>query len=100
MLLHFGADEFYCGVRTPEWEEHFGGHWWMNRRSPSGANLSSWEEVREVVRLAHEAKVPVHVCRPCAEARQLKAEDLIETAAFQEGDLLVSLAVDATVFTF
>jgi putative protease len=61
MLLHFGADELYCGVRTPEWEEHFGGHWWMNRRSPSGANLSSWEEVREVVRLAHEAKVPVHV---------------------------------------
>jgi len=61
MLLHFGADEFYCGVRTPEWEEHFGGHWWMNRRSPRGANLASWEEIREVVRLAQGAKVPVHV---------------------------------------
>ena len=61
MLLHFGADEFYCGVSTPEWEEHFGGQWWINRRSPRGANLVSWQEIREVVRLAHGSRVPVHV---------------------------------------
>ena len=61
MLLHFGADELYCGVATPEWEEHFGGHWWMNRRSPKGANLVSWEEMREVVEIARPAKTPVYV---------------------------------------
>ncbi|MEW6439384.1 MAG: U32 family peptidase [bacterium] len=61
MLLHHGADELYCGVRTPEWEEHFGGQWWMNRRSPRGANLASWQEIREVVQSAHSANVPVHV---------------------------------------
>ena len=49
MLLHFGADEIYCGVATPEWEDHFGGQWWMNRRSPKGANLVSWEEIREML---------------------------------------------------
>lgn len=58
------------------------------------------DEMGEYLDYLIQAKVPVHVCRPCAEARQLKKEELIETAAFQEGDLLVSLATDATVFTF
>jgi len=40
------------------------------------------------------------VCRPCAEVRRLKEEEFIETARLQEGDLLVSLAVGATVFTY
>ena len=61
MCLHFGADELYCGVSPPEWEEHFGGGWWINRRSPQGANLVSWPEIREVVRLAHQGGLPVHV---------------------------------------
>ena len=61
MLLHYGADELYCGVRTPEWEEHFGGHVWMNRRSPQGANLGSWENIQQVVNLAHSSRIPVHV---------------------------------------
>ncbi|UCF56809.1 MAG: U32 family peptidase, partial [Deltaproteobacteria bacterium] len=61
MLLHFGADELYCGISTPEWEEHFGGHWWINRRSPRGANLVSREGIQEVVGLAHQRDVPVHV---------------------------------------
>lgn len=61
MALHFGADELYCGVATPEWEEHFVGKWWMNRRDPSGANLTSWEEIKEVVRFAHAGGVPVRV---------------------------------------
>lgn len=61
MSVHFGADEIYCGVSPPEWEAHFGGGWWINRRSPQGANLVSWTEIREVVRLSHEARVPVYV---------------------------------------
>ncbi len=61
MLLECGADELYCGVITPEWEEHFGGTWWMNRRSPQGANLSSWEDIRSIVTQAHNENTPVHV---------------------------------------
>lgn len=61
MLLHFGADELYCGVTTPEWEEHFGGRWWMNRRAPSGGNLTSWEDVRGVTELAHAHKAPIYL---------------------------------------
>jgi putative protease len=61
MLLHFGADELYCGVATSEWEEHFGGRWWMNRRSPVGANLVSWEEIREVFDLTRPSKTPVYI---------------------------------------
>jgi putative protease len=61
MLLHFGADELYCGVTTPEWEDHFGGKWWMNRRAPSGANLPSWEDVRAVVEMAHAQSAPIYL---------------------------------------
>jgi putative protease len=61
MLLHFGADELYCGVTTPEWEEHFGGKWWMNRRAPSGANLPSWEDVRAVAEMAHGQNAPIYL---------------------------------------
>jgi putative protease len=61
MLLECGADELYCGLSTPEWEEHFGGTWWMNRRSPEGANMTSWEDLQTIVTQAHDAKTPVHV---------------------------------------
>lgn len=61
MLLHYGADELYCGVQTPEWQACFGDQLWMNRRSPSGANLNSLDELRQVVEAAHDAGVPVHV---------------------------------------
>jgi putative protease len=61
MLLHFGADELYCGVTTPEWEEHFGGKWWMNRRAPSGANLPSWEDVTTVAEMAHAQNAPIYL---------------------------------------
>jgi putative protease len=61
MLLHFGADELYCGIRTPEWDEHFGGKWWMNRRSPRGANVGSWQDMQTLVGKARSAGVAVHV---------------------------------------
>jgi putative protease len=61
MLAHFGADELYFGIMTPEWEEHFGGTWWMNRRSPASANLHSWAEVEDVTEQAHARSIPVYV---------------------------------------
>lgn len=61
MLIHYGADELYCGVSTPEWEAHFGGGWWMNRRSPAQANLLSREDLQQAVDHAHSHQVPVQV---------------------------------------
>lgn len=61
MLLHFGADELYCGVSTPEWKEHFGGQWWMNRRDPSQASIFSLQDIRKVAELAHEKNAQVHL---------------------------------------
>ena len=61
MLIHFGADELYCGISTPEWEDHFKGLWWMNRRNPHHANLTSWDNIKNVVNLAHDNNVEVHL---------------------------------------
>ena len=61
MLLHFGADELYCGVNTPEWNEHFGNQLWMNRRDPSQANIFSYEDIQKIVELAHENDAQVHL---------------------------------------
>ena len=61
MLVHYGADELYCGVDTPEWRAHFGNRFWMNRRSPDGANLISFPEIRAAVETAHEGGVPVYL---------------------------------------
>ncbi|CCK78805.1 U32 family peptidase [Desulfobacula toluolica] len=61
MLLHNGADELYCGLRTPEWDEIFGQGLWMNRRSPQQANLSSWEDLEKITTAAHNNSVKVSI---------------------------------------
>ncbi len=61
MLLHNGANELYCGLRTVEWEALFGRSLWMNRRSPEKANLASWDELREITARAHDASVRVSI---------------------------------------
>jgi sulfur relay (sulfurtransferase) complex TusBCD TusD component (DsrE family) len=58
------------------------------------------DEMGEYLDYLIEQKVPVHVCRPCAEVRHLRDEELIETAQFQDADKLVSLAENARVFNF
>ena len=61
MLLHFGADSIYCGVTTPEWEAHFGRHWWMNRRDPSSANVLSFDAIKDITYMCHEKNAHVFV---------------------------------------
>ncbi len=61
MLLHYGADEIYCGIQTPEWEEKYGDGCWMNRRDPKMANISSIEDLKRVTQGAHAAGVSVHI---------------------------------------
>lgn len=60
MLLHCGADELYCGIRTPEWEKSFG-QWWINRRSPQIANILSLEDLSTITGKAHEKGAQVHI---------------------------------------
>jgi U32 family peptidase len=61
MLLHYGADELYCGLNTQQWAASLGPRGWMNRRSPSAANLTSESDLKTVVSMAHAGDVPVHV---------------------------------------
>ncbi|HSM73578.1 MAG TPA: U32 family peptidase [Desulfobacterales bacterium] len=61
MLLHFGADELYCGFTPPGWETRFGTQWWVNRRSPVQANLPAWEDLLEIVETAHRAALKVNI---------------------------------------
>lgn len=53
MLVHHGAEEIFCGITPPEWSLRFGGMHWLNRRSPAGGNLQSWEELETMIKTAH-----------------------------------------------
>ena len=61
MLLHNGADELYCGLKTLEWDEIFSQDLWMNRRSPDQANISSWEDLKKITTAAHNKSVKVSI---------------------------------------
>jgi len=61
MLLENGAGEFYCGFVPPEWNERYGGAFWLNRRGPVAGNLHRREDVALVAERAHVRRVPVFV---------------------------------------
>jgi len=58
MLVDSGAEELYCGFVPPEWSERYNGPVWLNRRSPKGSGIETWDELR---RLIHAAKIPVFI---------------------------------------
>lgn len=57
-LAAAGAEEFYCGLTPPGWQEAFGAAW-PNRRNPTAAGVSGPEEFGRIVGLA--APRPVFV---------------------------------------
>lgn len=59
MLAANGADELYCGFVPREWMEAYTGAIWLNRRSPVGASLATFESLAELVRGAHSHGLPV-----------------------------------------
>ncbi|HEV8147733.1 MAG TPA: U32 family peptidase [Bryobacteraceae bacterium] len=59
MLLESGAEELYCGIVPSEWSDRFNGPVWLNRRSPKGSGVETWEELRRLVDGAHAKQVPV-----------------------------------------
>jgi predicted peroxiredoxin len=47
-----------------------------------------------------EFEVPVLVCTPCAEIRQIAKEDLIENASMATADVFINLCCDSAVISF
>lgn len=74
MLAENGAEEFYCGVVPREWLDTFTGAIWLNRRSPKGANLDTYESLAELVTAAHRYGIPVFLTlnAPSYTERQLE----------------------------
>jgi putative protease len=76
MLVANGADEIYCGIVPPEWLETFTGAIWLNRRSPVGANLTSYDSLAELVRRAHASNVPVSLALNAPSYNERQLEDI------------------------
>jgi U32 family peptidase len=50
-LCAAGADEFYCGLTPPGWDQAFGPTW-VHRRNPKSAGVPDVENLRRIVSLA------------------------------------------------
>jgi U32 family peptidase len=89
-LLQAGADEFYCGISPPAWQERFG-QTWVNRRSPGSAGVADLEDFRRIVTLA--AGHPVHVTLNAPSYPAGAMEMLTEFAASLLGEGAAGLIV-------
>jgi sulfur relay (sulfurtransferase) complex TusBCD TusD component (DsrE family) len=65
-----------------------------NIKSPTGDDLKGHLDY-----LVKE-QVPILVCTPCANARQLGPEELVNSARFDTAKTLIALAAESKVFTF
>ena len=61
MLVESGAEELYCGIVPREWTERYTGAVWLNRRSPNGSGLETYDDLKRLVDGAHGAGLPVFV---------------------------------------
>jgi len=61
MLAASGAEELYCGIVPREWMERYTGAVWLNRRSPKGGSLETYQELGRLVDDAHALKLPVFI---------------------------------------
>lgn len=58
-LIAAGAQELYCGVLSSSWKKKYTNVASPNRREWKASNLNSYQELKEVVTLAHSQDVPV-----------------------------------------
>jgi predicted peroxiredoxin len=65
-----------------------------NMRSPTG------DELKSLLDYLIKAAVPLMVCTPCANARHMGQEDLVQSARFETAKKLIGLAAESQVFTF
>ena len=63
-------------------------------RSPTG------DELKPLLDYLIKAEVPILVCTPCANARQIGPDDLISSARFEKAPKLISLAAESQALTF
>ncbi len=50
-LIEAGAQEFYCGLTPPGWEQTYG-QAWAHRRNPRSAGVPDFDDLRRIVALA------------------------------------------------
>lgn len=55
-LCEAGAQEFYCGLTPPGWNEAFGATW-VHRRNPKSAGVPNLDDMRRIVALARPRPV-------------------------------------------
>ena len=65
-----------------------------NLKSPTG------DELKTALDYLIKAGVPIMACTPCANARHIGQEDLVQSARFEPGKKLIGLAAESKVFTF
>lgn len=65
-----------------------------NMKSPTG------DELKSLLDQLIKASVPIMVCTPCANARHMGQEDLVQSARFETAKILIALAAESQVFTF
>lgn len=60
-IIEAGADELYCGVLPEDWKGEYTNAASCNRREWKTANLSSFDQLKEVVDIAHSKGVFVYL---------------------------------------
>jgi predicted peroxiredoxin len=65
-----------------------------NIKSPTG------DELKGHLDYLVKEQVPILVCTPCANARHLGPEELVNSARFDTAKTLIALAAESKVFTF
>lgn len=60
-ILDAGADELYCGVLPSQWYEKYAHVASVNRSERRRSSLGSFEELSQVVRIAHDRGVTVQI---------------------------------------
>lgn len=63
-LLRAGADEFFCGITPPGWEQEFGRSW-VSRRPPRTAGGPDVDDLGRIIALAGDTPVYVTLNAPC-----------------------------------
>lgn len=94
MLAASGAEELYCGIMPHEWTERYQGAVWLNRRSPKGSSVESYEEMKRLVDGAHALRMPVFLTLNAPYYSAEQAPLVIEVAK-----RLSDLGVDALIVT-
>jgi putative protease len=58
-LIDAGCDEIYCGLITSEWKKNYTNIASPNRREWTSANIAGFNQLKEVVDIAHSRRIPV-----------------------------------------